>query len=105
VLTLIPNEMIAKLFASHGAGNFILIALLGSLVTMPAPVAFPFAGSLLKLGANLPSLAAFITTLTMVGIVTAPMEIEYFGTRFTILRQVLSFILAIIIGVLMGVVI
>lgn len=102
LLTLIPAEMIAKLFASQGAGNFVLIALLGAVVAMPAPVAFPFAGSLLKLGATLPSLAVFITTLTMVGIVTAPLEIEHFGARFTIVRQGLSFILALVIGALMG---
>lgn len=102
VLAITPADTIARLFSSQGAGNFILIAMLGSVITMPAPVAFPFAGSLLKLGATLPSLAVFITTLTMVGIVSAPLEIEHFGARFTIARQVMSFVLALVIGVLMG---
>ncbi|MGD0843776.1 MAG: permease [Geobacteraceae bacterium] len=103
VLALIPPNLLTNLFKFHGIAGFVLIALVGAIVTMPAPVAFPLAGSLFKLGASLPALAAFITTLTMVGIVTAPMEVAYFGKRFTVVRQSLSFILAILIGVLMGV--
>jgi uncharacterized membrane protein YraQ (UPF0718 family) len=103
ILALLPPDLLTNLFRSHGIAGFVLISLVGSLVTMPAPVAFPLAGSLLKLGASLPALAAFITTLTMVGIVTAPMEMAYFGKRFTVVRQSLSFILAIMIGILMGV--
>jgi uncharacterized membrane protein YraQ (UPF0718 family) len=103
LLGLVPPNMLTNLFKFHGIEGFVLIALAGAVVTMPAPVAFPLAGSLLKLGASLPALAAFITTLTMVGIVTAPMEMAYFGKRFTIIRQSLSFALAIMIGVLMGV--
>ena len=103
VLALIPPNLLTSLFKFHGIAGFVLIALVGAIVTMPAPVAFPLAGSLFKLGASLPALAAFITTLTMVGIVTAPMEVAYFGKRFTVVRQSLSFILAILIGVLMGV--
>ena len=80
-----------------------LVSAIGSLITMPGPIAFPLAGSLLKLGAPPATLAAFITTLTMVGIVTAPIEISYFGKRFTIMRQSLSFITAILIGILMGI--
>ncbi len=103
VLTLIPADLLTDLFKFHGLTGFVLITLVGAVVTMPAPVAFPLAGSLLKLGASLPAVAAFVTTLTMVGIVTAPMEISYFGKRFTVIRQSLSLILAIIIGILMGV--
>jgi len=103
ILALIPPDLLANLFRSHGIAGFVMIFLAGAIVTMPAPVAFPLAGSLLKLGASLPALAAFITTLTMVGIVTAPMEMAYFGRRFTVVRQSLSFVLAITIGILMGV--
>jgi uncharacterized membrane protein YraQ (UPF0718 family) len=102
VLALLPPGMLAEVFSHHGAAGFWAISLVGALVTMPAPVAFPLAGSLLHQGVSLSALAAFITTLTMVGIVTAPMEIAAFGRRFTIIRQTLSFILAICIGAVMG---
>jgi uncharacterized membrane protein YraQ (UPF0718 family) len=103
VLALVPQGMLAGLFAFKGVTGFAVISLVGSLVTMPAPIAFPLAGSLLKAGAAPAALAAFITTLTMVGIVTAPMEISYFGRRFTLIRQTLSFVAAIAVGLLMGV--
>lgn len=103
VMALTPPELLADLFKVHGLTGFALISLVGAIAIIPGPIAFPLAGSLLELGASPSALAAFITTLTMVGLVSVPMEIEYFGRRFTILRQVLSFILAVSIGGLMGV--
>ena len=103
VLALVPQEALTKLFTTKGVIGFAMISLVGSIFTMPAPIAFPLAGSLLRVGAAPAVLATFITTLTMVGIVSAPMEISYFGLRFTLLRQTLSFIAAIVIGLLMGV--
>jgi len=103
LLALIPPTAITTLFTIHGLKGFVLVSAIGSLITMPGPIAFPLAGSLLKLGAPPATLAAFVTTLTMVGTVTAPIEISYFGKRFTLMRQSLSFITAILIGILMGV--
>lgn len=103
VLALVPPDLITRLFRVQGIGGFALVSAIGSLITMPAPIAFPLVGSLFKLGAEPATLAAFVTTLTMVGIMTAPMEIAHFGTRFTVVRQSLSFITALIIGLLMGV--
>ena len=102
-LALLPPDALSKLFAVHGAAGFALISMVGALVTIPAPIAFPLAGSLLKLGVSPPALATFITTLTMVGVVTAPMEAAHFGRRFTLIRQCMSFILALVVGALMGV--
>lgn len=103
VLALVPPDMLTKLFSIRGIGGFVLVSAIGSIITMPAPIAFPLVGSLFKLGAAPATLAAFVTTLTMVGVITAPMEISYFGKRFTLIRQTLSFVTAIIIGLLMGV--
>lgn len=103
VLALVPPELITRLFSFQGIGGFVLVAAIGAIITMPAPIAFPLVGSLLRLGAAPATLATFVTTLTMVGIITAPIEISYFGRRFTLVRQGLSFVTAIIIGLLMGV--
>ncbi|MBU5638995.1 permease [Geomonas sp. Red69] len=103
VLALVPPELIRKLFSHGGVGGFALVSAIGSIVTMPAPIAFALVGSLFKLGAAPASLAAFVTTLTMVGVMTAPMEISCFGKRFTLMRQALCFVTAIVIGLAMGV--
>lgn len=103
VLALVPPDMLRRLFSFQGLGGYLLIAGIGSLITMPAPIAFPLAGSMLKLGAAPATMATFVTTLTMVGLITAPMEVAHFGKRFTVVRQTLSFITAVVIGLLMGV--
>jgi uncharacterized membrane protein YraQ (UPF0718 family) len=102
-MSVIPAAVIGRLFQAHGAAGFFLLSGLGALLTIPAPIAYPLAGSLHRMGASLPALASFITTLTMVGILTSPLEIKAFGRRFTVIRQTLSFLLALVIGALMGV--
>lgn len=104
VLAALPPTLITELFQTHSLAGYALVALVGTVITLPGPVAFPLAGTLLKHGAEYGLLATFITTLTMVGTVTAPAEIAHFGKRFTLVRQVVSLILAIAIGMTMAVV-
>lgn len=104
ILAVIPPETIEKLL---GGGNVIIstvgAALVGTITLIPAFVAFPLIGSLKDSGANLIVLTAFLTTLTMVGFVTFPLEKETFGTNFAIKRNLISFFAAIIIALCMGV--
>lgn len=105
ILTFIPPEAI-KQYA--GQSNSIIatlvFALVGCITLIPAFVAFPLAGSLVNAGASIVPVVAFLTTLTMVGIVTFPLEKKEFGTKFTIVRNSLSFIFAIVIALVMGVI-
>ena len=104
MLALIPPEAIKELL-----GNSSLLlsglygAIIGAITIIPAFIAFPLASSLFKSGANLVGIAAFITTLTMVGIATLPIEIKHFGKKFALIRNGLSFLLALVIA--MGMVI
>ena len=84
--------------------GFISIALLGSVLHMPSLLAFPLAGSFLEKGVSTSFVAAFITTLTMIGIVTLPLEIKTLGKKFAIYRNLFSFVIAIIIAILMGII-
>ncbi|MFN7957017.1 MAG: hypothetical protein U0P46_01625 [Holophagaceae bacterium] len=102
-MAVVPAPLIARLFQAHGVLGFLLLSGLGALLTIPAPMAYPLAGSLHRMGAGLPALASFITTLTMVGLLSAPLEIRAFGRRFTFVRQGLSLLLALLIGALLGV--
>lgn len=77
-------------------------ALIGSITIIPGVIAFPLSRELLIAGASKAALAAFITTLTMVGIATSPIEKRYFGLRFTVYRNTLSFIFAIAIALIMA---
>jgi uncharacterized membrane protein YraQ (UPF0718 family) len=79
-------------------------AIVGAITLIPHVVALPLAGSLYQAGAAPMAIAAFITTLNMVGIVTAPLEVEQLGRKYTLVRNVLSFIFAIVIAFGIGVI-
>jgi uncharacterized membrane protein YraQ (UPF0718 family) len=46
--------------------------------------------------------AAFIVSWTLVGFVSIPFEARTFGRRFAVARNGLSFVFAMLIGLLMG---
>lgn len=106
ILTLLPPTDIA---AFVGKQSVILAtvasALLGTITLVPAFIAFPLVGTLVDAGVGIIPAVAFLTTLTMVGIVTFPLEKKEFGVKFTAVRNSLSFIFAIIIALAMGVII
>lgn len=102
MLTFISPETIKFIFSNQHWWSTSLAALVGAITLMPAFIAFPLAASLIREGAGLMPIAAFVTTLTMVGIVTAPMEISMFGKRYTFLRNALSFVAALLIALAMG---
>ena len=103
-LGILTPATISKLVgAEAGFLSTIIAALIGAITLIPSLVAFPLAGSLLRSGATVMTISVFITTLVMVGIVTIPMEIKILGTKFTLLRNGLGFIAALLIAALMGV--
>lgn len=104
-LGVLPPETISRLLGEQ-AGILATMgaALIGAITLIPSLIAYPLAGSLLRAGATVTTISAFITTLVMVGFVTAPMEIKELGKKFTILRNVLGFLAALVIGALMGVI-
>lgn len=104
-LGILTPETITKLVgADAGFIATIFASLIGAITLIPSLVAFPLAGSLLRSGATVMTISAFITTLVMVGVVTAPMEIKVLGKKFTLLRNSLGFGAALIIAAIMGVI-
>ncbi len=101
---LTPEEISSLIGAEAGMFATVTAAVLGSITLIPSLVAFPLAGSLLRSGATVMTISAFITTLVMVGLVTAPMEMKVLGKKFTVLRNGLGIIAALLIAFLMGVI-
>jgi len=103
LLFFLPNETIVHYLGNNaGITGYLFAAILGSIALIPGFIAYPLAGILVKNGVSYPVIAVFITTLMMVGILTLPIEINYFGVRTAILRNILYFLGAIIIGFLIG---
>lgn len=103
VLFFIPDSLIVQyLGANSGWYGFVIAAFVGSITLIPGFISYPLAATLLSQGATYSVVAVFMTTLMMVGVVTLPLEIKYFGKKAAITRNILNLIAAIIIGVLMG---
>ncbi len=93
VLAVFDPEMISRFIGKEsGFWGMLAAALIGSITLIPGFVAFPAAGELLRNGAGTLQIAAFVSTLMMVGIITLPMEIKYFGKRAALLRNSLAFV-------------
>lgn len=104
-LAIFPPETIRKLLGSEsGILGVLAAALIGSVTLMPGFVAFPLAAALLKSGAGYMQLAAFVSTLMMVGIITIPIEKKTFGLKATITRNASAFVFSFVVAVVMGVV-
>ena len=104
MLAILTPEQISKLLGSESGWYGVLIAaVIGSITLIPGFVAFPLAAALLKSGAGYMQIAAFVSTLMMVGIVTMPVEISYFGKKATIVRNVAAFGFSFIVALVMGV--
>jgi len=105
MLAVLSPETISKLIGQQsGWIGMVIASVIGSITLIPGFVAFPLASALLKSGAGFMQIAVFISTLMMVGIVTVPVEIKYFGKKATILRNGLAFIFSFVVAIAIGVV-
>jgi len=102
-LYFVSDELILR-FLGDGSGaiGVALAGGLGSIAFMPGFVAFPLAGILLEKGVSYTVIAAFTTTLMMVGIVTYPVEKDFFGIKITVIRNIISLIMAVIVSIVIG---
>lgn len=103
LLAILDPEVISSIIgAKSGWLGVVLSAIVGSITLIPGFVAFPTAAMLLQNGAGYMQIGAFVSSLMMVGVVTAPVEIKYFGKRLTILRNVLAFLFSFIVAFIIG---
>lgn len=101
---LTPETITKLLGANSGIWGVLVASLIGSITLIPGFVAFPLAAALLKSGAGYMQIAAFVTTLMMVGIVTMPLEIKTFGKRATLVRNISAYAFSLIAALVIGVV-
>ena len=104
VLFLVPDKTIVKYLGSDNKFLAVLFAsFFGSITLMPGFIVFPLCGILLKKAVPYMVLSAFTTTLMMVGVLTYPVEKEYFGIKVTILRNTISLLIALVVAVMTGI--
>jgi len=104
ILYLIPESLISKyLGGSSILGGTFLGSFFGSITILPGFVAFPLSSVLVDKGVSYTAVASFTTTLMLVGIVTFPIEKNYFGWKLSIVRNIVSYLICIVIAVVIGI--
>lgn len=98
VLGAVTPEMLQHVLSGSGPLPFFTALGIGSIALMPGFIAYPLAGILRQNGASTPVLAAFITSLMMVGVLTLPVEARFFGWRISLLRNLLALAGAIVVA-------
>lgn len=99
VLALLNPDIVSEIIGKQsGWPGVLLAAVVGSITLMPGFVAFPMAAMILKNGAGLMQIGAFISTLMMVGVVTLPVEIKYFGRKLALWRNGLAFVFSFLVA-------
>ena len=103
VLYFVSDKVLMQYLGSDaGITAYFSAGIIGAVAILPGFIAYPLAGILVKSGVSLSVIAVFITTLKMVGIMTIPIERRYFGTKVAVVRNLLSFGGALLVGILMA---
>lgn len=105
IAVLRPEVLSRFLGRESGLLGVLLASLVGAVTLIPGFIAFPTASLLLQNGAGLTQIAAFVSSLMMVGVVTFPVEVSYFGTRAALVRNVTAYLFALFVAVIIGLVV
>ena len=103
VLAILNPQIISKIIGgSSGWLGVLLASLVGAITLIPGFIAFPLSAMLLQGGAGYMQIGAFISSLMMVGVVTLPLEIRYFGRKAALMRNLLAFVFSFLVAFVIG---
>lgn len=99
VQVLMPRELLAKLVGTEAGMRGILLGTIAGGLTPGGPyVSLPIAAGLLRSGASIGTMVAFITGWSLWAVTRLPMEVGMMGWRFTLIRLISVFLLPVIAG-------
>ena len=93
VQILIPQEMISRWVGAESGFKGILIgALLGTITPGGPFISLPIAAGLLRAGASIGTLVAFMTSWALLAIPSLPLQIGIMGWKFALIRFVCTLV-------------
>ena len=96
---LVTPEMIQSVFKGSVLSDTLIGTGVGAISVGQPFLSYAIGGELLDEGVSLYAVTAFILSFVTLGLIQLPLEWSLFGTRFTVLRNVLSFIFALLISI------
>ena len=97
--TLVTPEMIQSVFKGSMLGDTLIGTGVGAISVGQPFLSYAIGGELLDDGVSLYAVTAFILSFVTLGLIQLPLEWSLFGTHFTVLRNILSFIFALLISI------
>ncbi len=97
---LMPKAFYTSVFSKNIFLDSFIGSLIGSISAGTPITSYIFGGEMLKQGVNLLAVTAFLVAWVTVGIIQLPAEIAILGKKFALLRNITSFILAIVVAII-----
>ncbi len=89
---LIPREIISRWVGAESGFRGILIGTaMGSIAPGGPFVSMPLAAGMLRMGANIGTMVAFLTAWSLLAFTRMPMELGIMGWKFTLIRMACTF--------------
>lgn len=95
----IPPKLISSVFTGELLRDTFFGSMIGSISAGNPITSYIIGGELLKEGASLFAVTAFVTAWVTVGIIQLPAEASILGKRFALMRNVLSFLFSILVTI------
>jgi uncharacterized membrane protein YraQ (UPF0718 family) len=100
LISFVTPEQAKSLFTGNGFTDTIYGTISGSIMMGNAMISYILGGELIKMNISLYAITAFLLAWVSLGYVQIPLEISYFGKRFTYTRNILAIVFTLIISVL-----
>ena len=100
ISSLIPNSFYANIFSMNILMDSFIGSLVGSISAGNPITSYILGGEMLKQGISLIAVTAFLVAWVTVGIIQLPAESSTLGKKFALLRNLSSFVLAIIVAII-----
>jgi uncharacterized membrane protein YraQ (UPF0718 family) len=101
VQVLLPRDLISTWVGDESGFRGILIGSIAGALTPGGPyVSLPIAAGLLKTGASIPTMVAFVTGWALLSVARLPLELGIMGWRFTLIHMLSVIIFAPLAGLL-----
>ena len=100
LLSLFPKEAYSQAFVDNGIIDSFIGAAFGSIAAGNPLTSYVIGGELVSKGITMVAVIAFIVAWVTVGIFQLPAEIAMLGKRFALARNLVSFLLSIVVAIL-----
>ena len=96
---LITPQMLQRLFTGSSVKDTLIGTFAGGISLGQPFLSYIIGGKLLHQGVSLYGVTSFILAFTTLGMVQLPLEVQIFGKRFTIVRNLLVIIFSLIVSI------